>query len=96
MYDAISVGAGPAGLSAALWLGRCRRHVLICDSGRPHNGPVRCGAAMYNAKLKPLISKRTKECSHSLYAPIICRQVGARERGRVIRVRDVSTKDSAL
>ncbi len=37
LFDVIIVGAGPAGLSAALWLGRCRRHVLICDSGRPRN-----------------------------------------------------------
>jgi thioredoxin reductase len=36
MYDAISVSAGPAGLSAVLWFGRCWWHVLICDSGRPH------------------------------------------------------------
>ena len=33
----IIVGAGPAGLSAALMLGRCRRSVLICDTGRPRN-----------------------------------------------------------
>jgi thioredoxin reductase len=37
MYDVIIVGAGPAGLSAALILGRCRRSVLICDTGRPRN-----------------------------------------------------------
>ena len=37
MYDVIIVGAGPAGLSAGLILGRCRRSVLICDSGRPRN-----------------------------------------------------------
>lgn len=35
MYDVIIIGAGPAGLSAALILGRCRRHVLICDSAKP-------------------------------------------------------------
>ena len=36
-YDVIIVGGGPAGLSAALVLGRCRRNVLLCDAGHPRN-----------------------------------------------------------
>jgi thioredoxin reductase len=36
-YDAVIIGGGPAGLSAALVLGRCRRKVLVIDSGEPRN-----------------------------------------------------------
>lgn len=37
MYEVIIVGAGPAGLNAALILGRCNRSVLLCDAGYPRN-----------------------------------------------------------
>ena len=36
-YDVLIIGAGSAGLAAALTLGRCRRRVLLADGGPPRN-----------------------------------------------------------
>ena len=36
-YDVLVIGAGSAGLSAALTLGRCLRRVLVADGGPPRN-----------------------------------------------------------
>ncbi|MBF9223847.1 NAD(P)/FAD-dependent oxidoreductase [Hymenobacter ruricola] len=36
-YDVLIIGAGSAGLAAALTLGRCLRRVLLADGGRPRN-----------------------------------------------------------
>lgn len=40
-WDCLVVGAGPAGLSAALTLGRARRRVRVLDSGAPRNFAAR-------------------------------------------------------
>lgn len=40
MFDVIIVGGGPAGLNAALTLGRQRRQVLLVDSGTYRNEPA--------------------------------------------------------
>src|SRR5438128_2144950 len=39
-YDVVVVGAGAAGLTAALVLGRGRRRVAVVDAGNPRNAPA--------------------------------------------------------
>jgi thioredoxin reductase len=41
VWDVAIVGGGAAGLSAALVLGRARRHIVVFDDNRPRNAAVR-------------------------------------------------------
>lgn len=41
IFDVAIVGGGPAGLSAAIWLGRYLRRVVLVDSGDPRNWETR-------------------------------------------------------
>lgn len=47
MFDAIVIGGGPAGLSAALWLGRYRRSTLLVDAGEPRNRWAQTGHGLF-------------------------------------------------
>ncbi|MEV2268513.1 NAD(P)/FAD-dependent oxidoreductase [Nonomuraea africana] len=40
VHDVVVVGAGAAGLNAALFLGRARRRVAVIDTGEPRNAPA--------------------------------------------------------
>ncbi|NRF95535.1 NAD(P)/FAD-dependent oxidoreductase [Paenibacillus frigoriresistens] len=40
-HDCAIIGGGPAGLNAALVLGRARKNVVVIDEGRPRNGVTR-------------------------------------------------------
>src|SRR5215213_6885568 len=53
-YDAVIVGAGPAGLSAALVLGRARKRVLVVDDDRPANAVSQgVGGLLGHDRVKP-------------------------------------------
>ncbi|OLR91492.1 NAD(P)/FAD-dependent oxidoreductase [Actinokineospora bangkokensis] len=39
-YEVVVIGGGPAGLNAALMLGRARRRVVVVDAGAPRNTPA--------------------------------------------------------
>ncbi|WP_068783850.1 NAD(P)/FAD-dependent oxidoreductase [Paenibacillus phocaensis] len=41
IYDAVIIGGGPAGLNAALMLGRARKKAVVIDEGRPRNAVTR-------------------------------------------------------
>ncbi|ACS99054.1 NAD(P)/FAD-dependent oxidoreductase [Paenibacillus sp. JDR-2] len=41
LYDCAIIGGGPAGLNAALVLGRARRHVVLFDDNKPRNAVTR-------------------------------------------------------
>ena len=44
--DVVVVGGGPAGLNAALNLGRGRRKVLLCDAGALAGGAMNHGLTL--------------------------------------------------
>jgi thioredoxin reductase len=53
-HDAVIVGGGPAGLSAALVLGRARRRVLVVDDDRPANAVSQgVGGLLGHDRVKP-------------------------------------------
>ncbi|WP_136042951.1 MULTISPECIES: NAD(P)/FAD-dependent oxidoreductase [unclassified Microbacterium] len=78
MYDAIVIGAGPAGLQAALTLGRMHRSTLLLDSGEYRNGTV---LHMHNMVgedgAPPAEFRATARAELSAYADVEIRDTGA-------------------
>jgi thioredoxin reductase len=81
-YDVVIVGGGPAGLSAALMLGRCRRSVLVCDTGRPRN---RASKAMHGYLTRDGVSPQE-------FLAIAREQLG---QYTTVEIRDIEATDAA-
>jgi thioredoxin reductase len=82
-WDCIIVGGGPAGLSAALMLGRCRRRVLLCDTGRPRNVRARAIHAYPTRDgVTPAEYIRLARAELARYDTIVCRELEITEAVR--------------
>lgn len=78
MYDAIVIGAGPAGLQAALTLGRMHRSTLLLDSGEYRNGTVlHMHNVVANDGTPPPEFRATARTQLAEYADVEIRDVGA-------------------
>ncbi len=101
MYDAIVIGAGPAGLQAALTLGRMHRPVLLLDSGEYRNGTVRHMHNMIGADGKAPADLRAQARTElAAYADVEVRDVAAQrisgdaETGFSVSLADGSVADA--
>jgi thioredoxin reductase len=79
--DAVVVGGGPAGLGAALVLGRARRRVLVLDTGRPAN--------IVSSAIGGLLGRRG-------VAPVELRRAGREQLAEfpTVEVRDAAVVDA--
>jgi thioredoxin reductase len=81
--DVVVVGGGPAGLSAALVLGRARRRVVVLDTGRPAN--------IASSAIGGLLG-------HGGVAPVDLRRVGREQLAEfpTVEVRDAAVIDAGV
>lgn len=79
-YDVVIVGGGPAGLSAALALGRSRKRVLLCDAGPRRNAAaVHVQNFVTRDGITPTEFRRIGRQQLEPYTSVDVRDVGVRE-----------------
>jgi thioredoxin reductase len=95
LFDVIVVGGGPAGLSAALMLGRCRRRVLVCDLGEPRNRHTRAlHGYLTRDGMPPLEFNALGRAELTQYG-VQCRHIGVQLAERVADGFEVGLTDGA-
>src|SRR3954453_7979308 len=74
-YDAVIVGGGPAGLSAALVLGRANKRVLVLDDDRPANAVSQgVGGLLGHDRVRPEELRRSGRRQLDQHANVEVRQ----------------------
>lgn len=75
-WDVVIAGAGPAGLSAALILGRASRRVLLCDTGTPRSWASKAMHGFLSRDgIKPAQFRRIAHRELARYSSVCFRQV---------------------
>jgi thioredoxin reductase len=81
-FDVVIVGGGPAGLSAALVLGRARKRVLLCDAGPRRNAAAEhIQGFVTRDGTEPAEFRRVARGQLEPYAGVEVRDVGVAEIG---------------
>ena len=95
-YDAVIVGGGPAGLSAALVLGRANKRVLVVDEGRPANAVSQgVGGLLGHDRVKPEDLRESGRRQLDEHAAVETRHGAVADAERIGDVFVVRTTDGA-